>query len=181
MRKAGSGGRTAYRVALVGICAATIECGKLALAAVPNVEVVTLLTSLYGFTFGIWGVLATVIFVMIEPLIWGFGSWMVTYFIYWPLLSLCFMLLGRARVRSRAVITAAALVFTLFFGILSSLVDVGLFSGYFDNFFYRFGIYYARGIVFYAVQTATNAVIFPLLFIPLHRTLSRFGAGLKKI
>ena len=171
--------RTAYRVALVGICAATIECGKLALSAIPNVEVVTLLTALYGYTFGIWGVLATVIFVMIEPLIWGFGTWMVTYFIYWPLLSLSFLLLGRARVRSRITLTAVALLFTLLFGVLSSLVDVGLFSGYFDRFFYRFGIYYARGIVFYAVQIATNAVIFPLLFISLHRALSRFGGGLK--
>lgn len=163
----------AKRVATVGIAAATLECGKLALAAIPNVEVVTLLTAIYGYTFGVWGVLASVVFVCIEPLIWGFGSWFITYLIYWPLLAVTFAILGRLRIRSRILLTATALVSTLFFGVLSSLVDVGLFMGYFDRFFYRFGIYYMRGIAFYAIQLATNAVIFPILFIPMHRMLKK--------
>lgn len=163
----------AKRIATVGIAAATLECGKLVLAVIPNVEVVTLLTAIYGYTFGVWGVLASVVFVCIEPLIWGFGSWFITYLIYWPLLAVVFALLGRARVKLRIILTAAALVLTLFFGILSSLVDVGLFTGYFDRFFYRFGIYYLRGIVFYAIQLATNAVLFPMLFIPMHRMLKK--------
>lgn len=163
----------AKRIATVGIAAATLECGKLVLAAIPNVEVVTLLTAIYGYTFGVWGVLASVVFVCIEPLIWGFGSWFITYLIYWPLLAVTFALLGRARVQSRIILTAAALILTLFFGVLSSLVDVGLFMGYFDRFFYRFGIYYLRGIVFYAIQLATNAVLFPMLFIPMHRMLKK--------
>ena len=163
----------AKRVATVGIAAATLECGKLVLAVIPNVEVVTLLTAIYGYTFGVWGVLASVVFVCIEPLIWGFGSWFITYLIYWPLLAVVFALLGRARVKSRIILTAAALLLTLFFGILSSLVDVGLFTGYFDRFFYRFGIYYMRGIAFYAIQLATNAVLFPMLFIPMHRMLNK--------
>ncbi len=163
----------AKRIATVGIAAATLECGKLVLAVIPNVEVVTLLTAIYGYTFGVWGVLASVVFVCIEPLIWGFGSWFITYLIYWPLLAVTFALLGRARVKSRIILTAAALISTFFFGILSSLVDVGLFMGYFDRFFYRFGIYYLRGIVFYAIQLATNAVLFPTLFIPMHRMLNK--------
>jgi energy-coupling factor transport system substrate-specific component len=163
----------AKRVATVGIAAATLECGKLALAAIPNVEVVTLLTAIYGYTFGVWGVLASVVFVCIEPLIWGFGSWFITYLIYWPLLAVTFAILGRLRIRSRILLTATALVSTLFFGVLSSLVDVGLFMGYFDRFLYRFGIYYMRGIAFYAIQLATNAVIFPILFIPMHRMLKK--------
>ena len=163
------------KVATVGICAATIECAKLALASLPNVEVVTLLCALYGYTFGWWGILSTVVFVCIEPIIWGFGSWVITYFIYWPLLALAFMLLRKARVRSRILLTATALIFTFFFGILSSLVDVGLFSGYFDRFFYRFGIYYARGFTFYLIQLATNAVVFPTMFIPMHKMLLKIN------
>ena len=163
----------AKRIATVGIAAATLECGKLVLAVIPNIEVVTLLTAIYGYTFGVWGVLASVVFVCIEPLIWGFGSWFITYLIYWPLLAVTFALLGRARVKSRIILTATALISTLFFGVLSSLVDIGLFTGYFDRFFYRFGIYYLRGIVFYAIQLATNAVLFPTLFIPMHRMLKK--------
>ena len=150
--------------ALVGIMAATIECAKLALASLPNVEVVTFLIALFSYTFGWVGVVATVIFVVIEPIIWGVGSWIITYIIYWPLVGVVFMLLGKVGLKNRWALTGIALGLTFFFGVLSSLVDVGLFSGYFDNFFYRFGIYYSRGIVFYAIQLACNAVLFLTLF-----------------
>ena len=80
----------AKKIALVGIAAATVECGKLALSFLPNIEVVSILLAVYGYVFGYAGVLAAVVFVCIEPLIWGFGSWAVTYFIYWPALSLVF-------------------------------------------------------------------------------------------
>ena len=154
----------ARAVALVGITAATVECAKLALAALPNIEIVTFLIGLYGYVFGWYGVLTALVFVSIEPLIYGFGTWIVSYYIYWPLVALVFMILGRIKIKNRWLITAVALVLTLFFGILTSLVDVGLLSGNFDNFFYRFGMYYARGIGFYAIQLACNAVLFPLAF-----------------
>lgn len=154
----------ARAIAFVGISAATVECAKLALAALPNVEVVTLLLALYGYVFGLWGVLSAVVFVSIEPLIYGFGTWVASYVIYWPLVALVFALLGRFCVRGRIKITAVAVLLTVFFGVLSSLIDVGLLSGFFDNFLYRFGIYYARGIIFYAIQIACNAVLFFFLF-----------------
>ena len=160
-KRAISGARA---IALVGITAATVECGKLALAALPNIEIVTLLVALYGYVFGWYGVASAVVFVSIEPLIYGFGTWLPAYFIYWPLVAAVFMLLAKMRVRSRWLLTAAAVVLTVFFGILTSLIDVGLLSGNFDRFFYRFGVYYARGIVFYAIQIACNAVLFPLVF-----------------
>jgi hypothetical protein len=64
-------------IALVGICAATIECGKLAFSAIPNFEVVTLLTALYGYAFGWVGVLSSVVFVCIEQLLYGINTWVV--------------------------------------------------------------------------------------------------------
>lgn len=154
----------AKAIALVGITAATLECAKLALSALPNIEVVTLLVALYGYVFGWYGLLSALVFVSIEPLIYGFGTWVVSYYIYWPLVAIVFMLLGKIRLKNRWLLTAAALLLTLFFGVLTSLVDVGLLSGNFDNFFYRFGVYYARGVVFYAIQLACNAVLFPLAF-----------------
>ena len=155
---------TAKIAALVGICAATLECGKLVLAVIPNFEVVTLLTALYSYVFGWIGVLSAVVFVCIEPLIYGINTWIISYFIYWPLVAVVFMLLRRAKIKNRWILTAAAVGLTVFFGVLTSLIEVGLFSGGFDNFLYRFAIYYARGIVFYAVQIGCNALLFPLLF-----------------
>ncbi len=169
------GKNIAQRVALVGICAATLEVGKLALSFIPNVEIVTILTALYGYTFGVWGILSAVVFVCIEPLLWGFGTWMISYFIHWPLVALIFMIFGKCRIRSRIILTGAALLLTFFFGILTSLVDIGLFSGNFDRFFYRFGIYYMRGIVFYIIQIACNAVLFPLVFLKMHKFLKKLN------
>ena len=169
---------TALTVSLVGIMAATVECGKLALSFLPNIEVVTLLIALYSYVFGWLGVLAALIFVIIEPLIYGFGSWVISYFIHWPAVAIVFLLLGRARVKSRIILASVAVILTLLFGVLTSLVDIGLFSGFFDNFFYRFGIYYMRGIPFYAAQTVTNAILFPTLFPMLS---ARLGAIKRKI
>lgn len=150
--------------ALVGMMAATVECAKLALAAIPNVEAVSLLIALYSYVFGWAGVLAAVVFVCIEPLVWGFGTWLVSYLIYWPILAVLFLFLGKVKIKNRFVITGMITLSTFLFGILTSLVDIGLFSGSFDRFFYRFGIYYARGFVFYVVHITSNLIIFLLLF-----------------
>ena len=96
---------------------------------------------------------------------------MISYFIYWPLVALVFFFLGRMRVKNLIAITSIAVVLTALFGVLTAFVDVGLFSGSYENFFARFAIYYSRGIAFYIAQIATNAVIFPLLFRPLGNSL----------
>ncbi len=144
--------------------AATLECGKLALAFLPNIEVVTLLCAVYGYVFGCSGVLAAFVFVSIEPLIYGFGTWVVSYYIHWPLVALTFMLLKRLGVKNRWLLTAVGVVLTAGFGVLTSLIDLGILSGFFDDFWERFAIYYARGVVFYIAQAVCNAVLFPLLF-----------------
>ena len=162
-----------FRVALVGMLAATLEVSKSILAFLPNIEVTTLLCGLYGYVFGWVGVAATLVFIAIEPLVWGFGTWMISYVLYWPFVALAFMLLGRIRVRNRVLLSTVALLFTLWFGVLTSLVDVGLFSGTYDRFFYRFSIYYVRGIGYYATQFVCNAVTFPLLFRPLADALGK--------
>lgn len=163
----------ARKIALVGIMAATVECGKLVIAFVPNIEVVTLLLALYGYVFGILGFAAAIVFVSIEPLIYGFNTWVVSYYLYWPFVSLVFMLLAKLRVKNRWLLTLVAIILTAWFGVLTTLVDIGLLSGFFDNFFYRFSVYYARGVVFYAVQIACNAVLFPLLFSFLTKKLEK--------
>lgn len=225
--------RPALQCATVGIMAAALECVKLALSFIPNVEAVTLFSAVFGYCFGTLGVLASLIFVLIEPLVWGFGPWVVSYIIYWPSLTAIFAIIG-ARVRKKGscemksvplsnggtyestadvsietkedtntacarpllgegsapegkgekekgaytypthlviLVTSVAVGMTFLFGVLSSLVEVGLFSGAFDNFLFRFAIYYARGVWFYVAQIITNLVAFPLLFVPLTRTV----------
>lgn len=164
---------TARKVALVGLAAASITCGKIALSFLPNVEVVTLLTALYGYTFGVYGILASVIFVTVEPLMWGINTWVISYYLYWPFVAFCFMLLGKSKVRNRVLLTGVAVLLTVWFGVLTSLVDTGLFTGVYHDFFRRFAILYVRGIVFYCVQIASNLVVFPTLFIFLQEKLEK--------
>jgi hypothetical protein len=158
-------------IAAVGVMAATLECGKIILSFLPNIEVVSLLTAIYGYIFGWAGVVATLVFVMIEPLIWGFGPWFITYLIYWPLLAMLFMLLRRLKIDNRIVFTAVALGMTLLFGVLSSIVDVALYIGVNKHYFSNLVIYYIRGIGFYLAQLACNAVLFSLIFVPLRDRL----------
>ena len=155
----------ARSIALVGIMAATLECGKLALSFLPNIEVITILCALYGYVFGIYGIIATAIFVCIEPLIYGFGSWIITYFIYWPLVAFVFMLLRKKGVKSRLWLTVIAVVLTVGFGVISSIVDTAFYLGINKNYLSNLVLYYVRGIVFYIVQIACNAVLFPTLFL----------------
>ncbi len=163
------------RIVLVGLMAATLEVGKFTLSFLPNIEVVTLLCALFGYVFGGAGVIATLVFIAIEPLIYGFGTWIISYCLYWPFVAIIFMLLGRLKVKNRVILTVVAVILTVWFGILTSLVDVGLFSGYFDNFLYRFGIYYLRGITFYITQIICNAILFPLLFRKLSELLTKLN------
>ena len=172
--------KAAVTIALVGIMAATLECAKLALASLPNVEAVTLLTALYGYVFGPLGILASVVFVCIEPMIWGVGTWIISYIIYWPAVAAVFMLLGRLKIKRRFAITSIAVILTFLFGILTSLVDIGLFTGNYENFIYRFGIYYARGVYFYLTQIICNAILFPLVFPSLSRSLFSIGRKILK-
>ena len=167
-------GSAARHIALVGIMAATLECAKLALSFLPNIEVVTLLTALYGYTFGIYGAMAALVFVSIEPIIYGFGTWVVSYYLYWPFVSIVFMILAKIRVKNRFILTGVSLLLTVWFGVLTTLIDIGLFSGFFDNFWYRFGVYYLRGIPFYIAQLVSNAVLFPLLFKYIAKKLELF-------
>ncbi len=170
-------------IALVGVMAATLEAVKLALSALPNIELVSLLLALYGYVFGPVGALAAVVFVGAEILVWGMGTWIISYLIYWPLLTVLFWLIGK-KISNRFIITGIAVVMTFFFGILTSLVDIGLFSGYWSNFARRFTIYYLRGVWFYVTHIACNAVVFITLFKPLEklfRKLKRqFGGDRKK-
>jgi hypothetical protein len=159
--------------------AATLTCGKLVLSFLPNIEVVTLLCAMYGYVFGIYGVVASVVFVCIEPLIYGFGSWFVTYLIYWPAVAFVFLLLRKRGVGSRLWLTLVAVAMTIGFGVLSSIVDTAFYLGINKNYFPNLVLFYVRGVVFYVVQTVCNAALFPTVFVFLTRKLEQIKSLIK--
>ncbi len=162
---------SAKKVALIAVMTATLEAGKMALAMIANVEVVTLLCGVYGYVFGPIGVVAICLFVVIESLIWGFNTWVLSYIIYWPTVCIIFWLLGKFKVKNVFILTITAVLLTVWFGVLTSLVDVGLFTGFYQDFWKRFAIYYMRGIMFYVVHVVCNIFTFLFLFKPLSAAL----------
>ncbi|MDE5549196.1 MAG: hypothetical protein K2J13_02980 [Clostridia bacterium] len=163
----------ALKLALIAIMSATLEVGKLALSFIPNVEIVTLLCAVYGYVFGFYGIIATYIFVGLETLIWGVNTWIVTYLIHWGCVTFVFMLYGRFKIKNRFLITATAILLTAAFGVLSSLVDTGLLTGFWNNFWKRFAIIYTRGFAFYITQIVCNLLLFLLVFNPLVNRLGK--------
>ena len=175
-----------YNICLIAILVAIITGAKTALAFVPNIEIVTLLFVVYTIKFGLRRTLTvSVIFVVVEILIWGFMPWwVVLYFVYWPLLVVVVWLVslvGRGhigKVRGRAAVVlaiVAAVAMTVFFGILSTFIEVAFWGFLGDGEFWMwFGIRYASGTIFFVLHIISNAVILPILVPVLYRVrLSR--------
>lgn len=64
-----------------------LTVSKEALAFLPNFEPVSLLAVLFTLVFGPWAVGGIFVFVLLEGLLYGFGSWWVMYLYVWPLLA----------------------------------------------------------------------------------------------
>jgi energy-coupling factor transport system substrate-specific component len=155
----------AKQVALIAIMAALIEGGKWALMSLPNVEVVSLFCASFGYAFGPLGIIATYIFVTIEVFEWGFNTWVISYYIYWPLIAFIFSLLGRFNNNKKTISTIIICLLTAFFGVLTSAVDTGIFTGTIT--WEKFSIMYVRGIWYYVVQFTCNLLLFLTVYKPL--------------
>lgn len=173
---------SAALIAVSAMFAALFVGGKEALAALPNIEVVTLLVALCAYVWGPIVVFPAVnVFIAVDMAIWGVNTWIISYFIHWNTVAIVFWLLGKARSRIAeqhkavevTIVTFAAAVLTTLFGVLTSAVDtlVGYTGkGFFvdlDNFPARFATMYVAGGSFYVTQIVCNAVLFATAFLPL--------------
>ncbi|MGN0819687.1 MAG: hypothetical protein ACI4M6_04720 [Christensenellaceae bacterium] len=158
-------------LALIAVMATLLEVGKFSLNAVANVEVVTLFCALFGYTFGFISVVSVAIFVFLEIAIFGFAPWVISYLVHFSFVVVVFGLFKKFNMSKVWVMCLSIVLITACFGLLTSFVDIA-FSG-FNNFWYRYWIYYGRGMSFYAVHIVSNAVIFILLFLPLEKLLQR--------
>lgn len=101
-------------IAWLGILAALMIGGQVALAAIPNFEIVSLITIVGTLVFG-WKMLFSVyVFVIAEGLIWGFGTWFWGYTYMWALLVAITMVFRRER--GRVVWAAISGAYGLLFG-----------------------------------------------------------------
>ena len=159
-------------VARVALMAALLTVGKMAFAAVPNVEVVTVLIMVYGATLGLpYALTATLIFCTVEMAIWPPHTWVLLYYIYWPALALVssFALRRTNVVKTTVLAVVIAVVGSFLFGLLSACVDT-LFcvANLSPADLRKYWIaYYLRGVYFDVVHMISNGIIVAVLFVPL--------------
>lgn len=170
---------TAKYLCYVAVMAATLTVSKLALSFIPNVEVVTLLIICYASVFGRrYTIFATMIFCAVETAIYGFGTWVLLYFIYWNLLAVVSSLsLTKPKLYIAVII---AVLFTASFGVISTGIDV-VFAGVYgvpkSDLGRLFGAYYVRGVWFYVTHVVSNLLIVSALYLPLTKVLTKIKTG----
>lgn len=168
----------ALKLCVTAMFAALLVAGKMALATIPNLEVVTLFVALATYVWGVGVAIPAVLaFIAVDVAIWGVNTWVVSYLIHWNVVVVCFWLLEKIPFRRRVVevvvATGLAVVLTVCFGVLTTAVDTVVgFTGQgffvdFESFGKRFAAMYVAGVTFFVIQTATNLVLFSTVFLPL--------------
>ena len=108
-------GRIGVRdIALIGVMTAVIEVSKLALTALPNVELVTFWIIMFTLFFGPKTVYSILVFILIEISMYGIHTWIVMYLYIWPALALLTCLFKKAD--SVWIYSMLSGFFGLFFG-----------------------------------------------------------------
>lgn len=156
----------ARRLALLGILTAVLLGGQVALAALPNVEIVSLLVILYSLLLGRQVFLIIYAFALLEGCLYGFGLWWVSYLYVWTLLAIIALALRQAEALALfwAILSG---FFGLAFGALCALpylVTGGIAAAI---------SYWLAGLGFDLIHCAGNFLVCLLLFRPLYRLLSR--------
>ena len=158
-------------VCLIAILSATLTAGKMALSFIANVEVVTLLLTVYALTLPRSRVLiATVTFILTDMLIWGAHIWVIMYLIHWPALVLCVSFLKGKYAPIFAIIIAVLL--TGLFGVQTTVLEVLMLSNFRNiGFVKAFLLRYGTGIPYFITHIVSNAIILSVLTYPLYRLM----------
>lgn len=154
---------TAGEITLFALLAALMVALQVALMALPNVELVSLLTVLYTRRYGKKALIILYVFVLAEGLIYGFGLWFVNYLYVWTVLWGLTLLFRRMEDLVGWVILLGA--YGLGFGLLCAIPYVFIGGpGYAVS-------YFISGIPFDLAHGLANAVLAAILLRPLERLM----------
>lgn len=159
-------------IALFGMLGALTFGLKFAMAALPNIEPVSLLVMAYAVVFGRKCVYPIYIYVAMELLLYGVGTWNLNYLYVWGVLAvMAYLFRNMTDPVGWALLSG---VFGLLFGALCAPVDFLLGDmGFVIS-------KWISGIPFDALHCVGNFVMALLLFVPLRDLLTKLYANLKK-
>ena len=157
---------------LCALLAAVMTVLQVAMAALPNIEPVSLLTLAYALVFGrqVFYIVAT--FALLEGLVFGFHLWWVSYLYIWPLWAAAVLLLKRGGERPALFWAAASGAFGLSFGALCALPYLA--GGPWAAF-----SYWVAGIPFDLLHCGGNFFLTLALVKPLCLLLSRMEQNMR--
>ena len=150
---------------LFAVLGALTFAAKYVLAWLPNIEPVSLMVMLFGITFGRKALYPIGVYVLLEILFYGLGTWNVMYVYIWPILGMgAYALRNMKEPLGWAILSGA---FGLLFGALCMPVDIVI-----------GGIGYAAakwvsGIPFDLAHCAGNFVMALVLFRPMRTLMER--------
>lgn len=151
--------------ALFGVLGGLTFAMKLALAALPNIEPVSLMVMLFAVTFGRRALYPIYVYVLLEILVYGAGLWNIYYLYIWLILAAGAWLLRReTHPLSWALLSGG---FGLLFGLLCAPVDAAI-----GGWGYALA-HWVSGIPFDLLHCAGNFAIALALFPPLRRLFTR--------
>ncbi len=157
---------------LFGILGALTFAMKVAMAGLPNIEPVSLTVLVYAAVFGWKALYPTYVYVVLEILYFGLGTWNICYFYIWAILAvagICFRKMDHPL--GWAVLSGA---YGLLFGALCGIVDI---------FIGGWGYAVAKwisGIPFDLMHCAGNFGIALVLFRPLRNLVEKLYKRMRK-
>ena len=156
---------------LFGMLGALTFAMKVAMAALPNIEPVSLTLLIYGAVFGWKALYPAYIYVVMEILYFGLGTWNICYFYIWALLVVAAICMkGMRSPLGWAMLSG---VYGLLFGALCGIVDI---------FIGGFGYAAAKwisGIPFDISHCLGNFILALILFVPLRNLVEKLYGKMK--
>ena len=158
---------TVREITLFGVLGALTFAAKYVMAFLPNIEPVSLMVMLFAVTFGAKALYPIFLYVAMEILFYGLGTWNVMYLYIWPCLGvLVYVLREMKHPLGWAVLSGA---FGLMFGALCIPVDIVI-----------GGMGYAvskwiSGIPFDIAHCIGNFVMAMILFVPMRTLMGKLN------
>ena len=157
---------------LFGILGAMTFAMKVVMAALPNVEPVSLCILVYGAVFGYKALYPTYIYVTMEILYFGLGTWNICYLYIWAILVLAAIFLREMRQPLGWALVSG--VYGLLFGALCAIVDAFIGGPAYAV------AKWASGIPFDIAHCIGNFCIALVLFKPLRELLEKLYRRMRK-
>lgn len=155
----------ARSIVVLGLLGALLVVLQVSMALLPNIEPVSLLVMVYTVVLGRRAAYPIAVFVVLEALIWGISTWVLSYLYVWAVLAALAWVFRRMESRVGWAILSGA--YGLSFGALCALIylPVGGWKMVLAT--------WVAGIPFDILHGAGNFVMALVLFQPCRRLLSR--------